>query len=142
MDSLQTQHKELLQAQLASLRQEIFSQASSVSLNSHTEALELNSSEDKSQDQVEVEVQGSIVGGITGLEIIGVPLQPEQVELRGQLVEFGPQEDALSSLESPSSETALTQDLEVKQEVSLVSRKRSSEEDCVGTCESKVSRVS
>lgn len=140
MDTLQTQHKELLQAQLASLRQELLSQASSVPLNGHPEALELDSGGDQSPDQVEV--QGTIVGGIAGLEIIGVPLQPEQVELRGQLVEIGPQEDTLSSLESPKSETALTQDLKVKQRVSLVSRKRSSDEDCGGTSESKVPRVS
>lgn len=140
MDSLQTQHKELLQAQLASLRHEILSQASSVPLNGHTDALELDSGGDQLQDQVEV--QGTIVGGITGLEIIGVPLQTEQAELRGQLVEFGPQGDTLSSLESPRSDTALTQDLEVKQEVSLVSRKRSYEEDCGGTSEGKVPRVS
>lgn len=138
MDTLQTQHKELLQAQLASLRQELLSQASSVPLNGHPEALELDSGVDQSPDQVEVEVQGTIVGGITGLEIIGVPLQPEQVELRGQLVEIGPQEDTLSCLESPKSEMALTQDLKVKQRVSLVSRKRSSDEDCGGTSESKV----
>lgn len=140
MDALQTQHKELLQAQLASLRQEILSQASSVPLNGHAEVLELDSSGDQSQDQVEV--QETIVGGITGLEIIGVPLQSEQVELRGQLVEFGPQEETLSSLESPRSDTALTQDLEVKQEVSPVTRKRSSEEDCGQTSAGKVPRVS
>lgn len=137
MDTLQTQHKELLQAQLASLRQEMLSQENSVPLNGHTESLELRSSGDQSHDQVEVEVQGTIVGGITGLEIIEVPLQPEQVDLRGQVVEFGPQEDTLSS---PG--TALTQDLEVKQDISLVSRKRSSEEDCGGTSEAKIPRVS
>lgn len=140
MDSLQSQHKELLQAQLVSLRQEILSQASNVPLNGHTDALEIDSVGDQSQDQVEV--QGTIVGGIPGLEIIGVPLQPEKVELRGQLVEFRPQEDTISNLESPRSETALIQDLEVKQEVFQVSRKRSSEEDCGGTIEVKVSRIS
>ncbi|KAF7696799.1 uncharacterized protein zgc:193801 isoform X1 [Silurus meridionalis] len=140
MDSLQTQHKELLQAQLASLRQEILSQASSVSLNGHTETLELHSGGDQSQDQVEV--QGNVVGEVPELEIIAVPLQEEQIELRGQLVEFRPQEDTLSSLESPRSDTAVTQDLEVKQEDCLVSRKRCSEEDCRGTSEDKIPRVS
>ncbi|KAM9450657.1 uncharacterized protein Hap1MRO34_021203 isoform 2-T2 [Clarias gariepinus] len=142
MYSLQTQHKELLQAQLASLRQEMLSQASSIPPNGHAEALELDPGGDQAQEQVEVEVQGTIVGGITGLELIGVPLQQEQVELRGQLVDFGPQEDTLSSLESPSSDAALTHNLEVKPEVSAASRKRSSEEDCGGTSEGKVSRVS
>ncbi|XP_026989272.1 uncharacterized protein zgc:193801 isoform X1 [Tachysurus fulvidraco] len=140
MDSLQTQHKELLQAQLVSLRQEILSQASNVPLNGHTEALEIDSVGDQSQDQMEV--QGTIVGGIPGLEIMEVPLQPEQIELREQLVEFRPQEDTISNLESPRSETALIQDLEAKQEVFQVSRKRSSEEDCGGTIEVKVSRIS
>lgn len=140
MDTMQTQHKELLQAQLASLRQEILSQASSVPINGQTEVLQLNSSGDQTQD--EVGVQETLVGRITGLEIINVPLQPEQVDLRGQLVEFGHQEDTLSSLECPRSDTALTEDLEVKQEVSLVSRKRRSEEDCKGMSERKVPHVS
>ncbi|TSK72046.1 hypothetical protein Baya_3030 [Bagarius yarrelli] len=143
MDSLQTQHKALLQAQLASLRQEILSQANSIPLNGHPEELEPDSGRTQSQDQVKVvEVQGTIAGGLTGLEIFGVPLQPEQVELREQLVEFGPQDDTLSSLESPRSDTALTQDLEAKQGVSPASRKRSCEEDHEGTNEFKVPRVS
>lgn len=120
----------------------MLSQENNVPLNGHAETLELNTSGDQSQDQVEVEMQGTVVGGITGLEIIGVPLQPEQGDLRGQLVEFGPQEDTLSSLESSRSGAALTQDLKVKQDVALESRKRSSEEDCGGTGVAKVPHLS
>ncbi|XP_076836103.1 uncharacterized protein LOC143481831 [Brachyhypopomus gauderio] len=53
METLQSQHKELLQAQLASLRQEILSQAGVMPPNSHTGALELCANQDHPQAQEE-----------------------------------------------------------------------------------------
>ncbi|XP_072517833.1 uncharacterized protein [Salminus brasiliensis] len=146
MESLQAQHKELLQAQLASLRQELLSQTAAISLNGHAGAMELNATHaETSHAHMEVEVQGTIGGALTGLEIIDVQLQPEQGELRGQLVEFGPvRAETLHGLDSPRSDTALntSQDLEVKQDAVPAARKRSAEDDSGGTSESKVPRVS
>ncbi|XP_062868174.1 uncharacterized protein zgc:193801 [Trichomycterus rosablanca] len=142
VESLQAQHKELLEAQLASLRQEFLSQPSAVLLNDRTQGP--NSSQDRAQDQVEV--QGAIVSGIRGLEIISVQLQPEHEELREQLVEFETsQDDALAGVKGSKSDPALqSTEVEVKEEeeVPPVNRKRSSEEDCAGTSESKLQRVS
>ncbi|KAL7844915.1 hypothetical protein SRHO_G00234550 [Serrasalmus rhombeus] len=142
MESLQAQHKELLQAQLASLRQELLSQNGTI--NGHTGEMELSATPEQSQAPVE----GEIGGALTGLEIIDVQLQPEQDELRGQLVEFGAvQAETLPGLgrsDTALPDTALTtsQDLEVPQHDPVPSRKRSSEDDCGGTSEGKVSRVS
>uniref|UniRef100_A0A3B1J610 Zgc:193801 n=1 Tax=Astyanax mexicanus TaxID=7994 RepID=A0A3B1J610_ASTMX len=152
METLQAQHKELLQAQLASLRQELLSQTTTLPLNGHTETIELSATPESSHTHVEMEVQGTIGGSLTGLEIIEVQLQSEQDELRGQLVEFGPvqAETCIPSLDSPRLDTALqdtalttTQDMVVKQDNVLpVPRKRSSEDDCGETSENKVPRVS
>lgn len=145
MEGLQAQHKELLHVQLASVREELHSQANTVALNGHVGAMGLGAGPAQSQAELDVEVEGSIDGALTGLEMINIQLQPEQSELRRQLVEFGQiQTETLPVLDSPSSDAVLTvaQDLEVKQDVPLVSRKRGSERDCGGTSETKVPRAS
>ncbi|XP_026851913.2 uncharacterized protein zgc:193801 [Electrophorus electricus] len=150
METLQSQHKELLQAQLASVRQELLSQASAVPLNGHTGALEHVTSRDRPQarmEEQEEEGEGEMGGAPSGLELIDVQLQPEQDEPRGQMVEFEPTRvDTLAELESPASDTPLTDsaspDLEPQQEASPTSRKRGAVDSGGGTSEAKVPRVS
>ncbi|KAK1803683.1 hypothetical protein P4O66_021094, partial [Electrophorus voltai] len=150
METLQSQHKELLQAQLASVRQELLSQASAVPLNGHTGALEHVTSRDWPQARIEEqeeEGEGEMGGAPSGLELIDVQLQPEQDEPRGQMVEFEPTRvDTLAELESPASDTPLTDstspDLEPQQEASPTSRKRGAVDSGGGTSEAKVPRVS
>ncbi|XP_066502198.1 centromere protein F [Hoplias malabaricus] len=135
MESLQAQHKELLEAQLASLRHELNPQTSVLPLNGHTEATELRAKAEESQAQAKGET------ALPGLEVVDVQLQPQQEELRGHLLE----DDTLSGIIVPRSDTALadtSQDMDAKQDVPVVSRKRSSEDDCGGTSDIKVSRVS
>lgn len=144
MENLEAQHKELLQAQLASLRREILSGADNMPINGHKGALQLNV--DLEEPQTEV-----ISGTLTGLEDMDVQLQTEQHEaLRPTELELVPT-DTIPCLESPGLDldlpnTGLTTSkvLEDKQEVSLslVSSKKRSSADDSDTVESKVQRVS
>lgn len=144
MENLEAQHKELLQAQLASLRREILSGADNMPINGHKGALQLNV--DLEEPQTEV-----ISGTLTGLEDMDVQLQTEQHEaLRPTELELVPT-DTIPCLESPGldldlSNTGLTTSkvLEDKQEVSLslVSSKKRRSADDSDTVESKVQRVS
>ncbi|XP_076836100.1 uncharacterized protein LOC143481829 isoform X2 [Brachyhypopomus gauderio] len=164
METLQSQHKELLQAQLASLRQEILSQAGVMPPNSHTGALELSTGQDHPQareeeeeEEEEVVVQTPIGGALTGLELIGVHLQTERVEFEptrvhtlsglGSPTSDMPLPDSASpDLESPTSDVPLpdsaSPELEMQQDASPTSRKRGVEENGGGTRDTKIPRVS
>uniref|UniRef100_A0A8C2CW46 Zgc:193801 n=1 Tax=Cyprinus carpio TaxID=7962 RepID=A0A8C2CW46_CYPCA len=142
LESLEAQHKELLQAQLASLRREILSGADNMPINGHRGALELNVDSEESQTE-------AISGTLTGLEDMDVQLQTEQH--KSTELELVPT-DTIPCLESPGLDldlpnTGLTTSkvLEDKQEVSLSfvsSKKRSSADDSEEMTESKVQRVS
>lgn len=134
MESLQTQHKELLEAQLASLRQEFLSQSSADLPTDHTH--EPISNQTQTQEQEEVQTT------IKGLTIINVPIQPEHEDLGEQLVEFRTSQDSESVPALPTAELIYSQEVEVKEEIPLVNRKRCSEGHCAGTSQSKVQRVS
>ncbi|XP_067232284.1 uncharacterized protein zgc:193801 [Chanodichthys erythropterus] len=144
MENLEAQHKELLQAQLASLRREVLSGADNMPINGHKGALELNVDPEEPQTEV-------ISGTLTELEDMDVQLQTEQHEaLRSTELELVPT-DTMPCLESPDLDlnlpnTGLTTSkvLEDKREVSLSlvsSKKRNSADDSVDTVESKVQRV-
>ncbi|XP_051956199.1 uncharacterized protein LOC127625147 [Xyrauchen texanus] len=141
VESLEAQHKELLQAQLASLRREILSSAYSMPINGHKGTLEL--SVDPEEPQAE-----EISGTLTGLEDMDVQLQAEQHESSELGLEPA---DSIPCLESPSLDidlpnTGLTTSkiLEDKQQVTLAfmsSKKRSSVDESEETVETKVQRV-
>ncbi|KTG06470.1 hypothetical protein cypCar_00026691 [Cyprinus carpio] len=142
LESLEAQHKELLQAQLASLRREILSGADNMPINGHKGALELNVDSEESQTE-------AISGTLTGLEDMDVQLQTEQH--KSTELELVPT-DTIPCLQSPGLDLDLpnsglttTKVLEDKQEVSLSfvsSKKRSSADDSEEMTESKVQRVS
>lgn len=146
MESLEAQHKELLQAQLASLRREILCGTDSVmAINGHKEALELN--EDSEETQAAV-----ISGPLTGLEDMDVQLHTEQHEtLKSTELELVPS-DTVPCLESPNLDLELTNNglttskvLEDKQEVSLsieAPKKRNSTDDLEEIVENKVQKIS
>uniref|UniRef100_A0A673FL37 Uncharacterized LOC107737862 n=1 Tax=Sinocyclocheilus rhinocerous TaxID=307959 RepID=A0A673FL37_9TELE len=142
LENLEAQHKELLQAQLTSLRREILSGADNMPINGHKGALELNVDSEESQTE-------AISDTLTGLEDMDVQLQTEQH--KSTELELVPA-DTIPCLESPGLDldlpnTGLTTSkvLEDKREVSLSlvsSKKRSSPDDSEEMTESKVQRVS
>lgn len=141
MESLEAQHKELLQAQLASLRREILSGTEHMPINGHKGALELSADV---QDQQAKATSGSE----TGLEDLQLQTEHHE-ELKSSEPELVPA-DTMPCLESPSLDIDLpntgltTRVLEDKQEVSLSpmsSKKRSSADDTEGIVEAKVQRV-
>lgn len=145
MENLEAQHKELLQAQLASLRREVLSGAGNIPINGHKGALDLNVDPEEPQTEVTSDT-------LTELEDVDVQLQTEHHEaLRSTELELVPA-DTMPCLESPDLDldlpnTGLTTSkvLEDKQEVSLSlvpSKKRSSADDLVERVESKLQRVS
>ncbi|XP_051536725.1 uncharacterized protein LOC127430743 isoform X2 [Myxocyprinus asiaticus] len=144
MESLEAQHKELLQVQLASLRRELLTGAYNMPINGHKGTLEL--SVDPEETQAE-----AISGTLTGLEDMDVQLQTEQHEaLKSSEMGLEPA-DSVPRLESPSLDidlpnTGLTTSkvLEDKQQVTLAfmsPKKRSSVDDSEETVETKVQRV-
>lgn len=143
MESLEAQHKELLQTQLASLRREILSGTDHMPISGHKGELEL------SVDSEEQHAK-AISGPLTGIEDMDLQLQTEQHEaLKSSELELVPAE-TMPCLESPSLDVDLlntgltTRVLEDKQEVSLSpvsSKKRSLVDDTEETVEAKVQRV-
>ncbi|XP_043077860.1 uncharacterized protein zgc:193801 [Puntigrus tetrazona] len=145
LENLEAQHKELLQAQLASLRREILSGADGMPINGHEGALELNVDSEESQTE-------AISGTLTGLEDMDVQLQTEQHEaLKTTELELVPA-DTITCLENPGLDLDLPNNglttckvLEDKREASLSlvsSKKRSSADDSEEMTESKLQRVS
>nr|XP_055036456.1 uncharacterized protein zgc:193801 [Misgurnus anguillicaudatus] len=137
MESLEAQHKELLQAHLASLKRVILSETDQMTTNGHKEAPELS---------VDVEEHQTKPVSNT-LEDMDVQLQTNQHEAlkSSELVTA----DTMPCLESPSLDIDLpntgltTRVLEDKQKASLspVSKKRSSVDDTEETVETKVQRI-
>ncbi|XP_056302345.1 uncharacterized protein LOC130214596 [Danio aesculapii] len=146
MESLEAQHKELLQAQLASLRREILCGTGHVmAINGHKEALELNEDSEETQTT-------AISGPLTGLENMDVQLHTEQHEkLKSTELELV-SSDTVACLESHSLELELTNTglttskiLEDKPEVSLfieAPKKRNSTDDLEEIVENKVQKIS
>lgn len=141
MESLEAEHKELLQAQLASLRREILSGTDYMPINGHNGALVLSVNEEEQQ-------ANAISGSETGLEDLQLQTDPHE-DLKSSELELLPA-DTMICLESPSlhidlPNTGLTNRvLEDKQEVSLSpvsSKKRNIVDDTEGTVETKVQRV-
>lgn len=141
MESLEAEHKELLQAQLASLRREILSGTDYMPINGHKGALVLSVNEEEQQ-------ANAISGSETGLEDLQLQTDPHE-DLKSSELELLPA-DTMICLESPSLDIDLpntgltTRVLEDKQEVSLSpvsSKKRNIVDDTEGTVETKVHRV-
>lgn len=140
LENLEAQHKELLQAQLASLRREILSGSHNMPIDGHTGVLEL--SVDSEEPQTE-----AISGPLTGLEDMDV----QHEELKSTDLELVPT-DTTPCLESPGLDLDLPNSglttstvLEDKREVTLSpvsSKKRSSADDSEEMTKSKVQRVS
>uniref|UniRef100_A0A8C1MJP0 Zgc:193801 n=1 Tax=Cyprinus carpio TaxID=7962 RepID=A0A8C1MJP0_CYPCA len=140
MENLEAQHKELLQAQLASLRREILSGTDNMPIDGHKGALEL--SVDSEEPQTE-----AISGTLPGLEDMDV----QHEELKSTDLELVPNnkipclESPGLGLELPNSGLTTSKVLEDKQEVSLSlvsSKKRSSADDSEEMTPSKVQRFS
>lgn len=138
MESLEAQHKELLQAQLASLKREILPETDHMTINGHKEAPELS---------VDVEEHQTKPVSST-LEDMDVQLQTNQREAlkSSELVTA----DTVPCLESPSLDIDLpntgltTRVLEDEQKASLspvLSKKRSSVDETEETVETKVQRI-
>uniref|UniRef100_A0A671QV18 Uncharacterized protein n=2 Tax=Sinocyclocheilus anshuiensis TaxID=1608454 RepID=A0A671QV18_9TELE len=140
LENLEAQHKELLQAQLASLRREILSGTDNMPVNAHKGALEF--SVDSEEPQTE-----AISDTLTGL----VDMDVQHEELKSTDLELVPT-DTMPCLESPGLDLDLPNSglttskvLADKREVSLSlvsSKKRSSADDSEEMTQSKVQRVS
>ncbi|XP_016085072.1 uncharacterized protein [Sinocyclocheilus grahami] len=140
LENLEAQHKELLQAQLASLRREILSGTDNMPVNGHKGALEFNVDSEEPQTE-------AISGTLTGL----VDMDVQHEELKSTDLELVPT-DTMPCLESPgldldlpNSGSTTSKVLEDKREVSLSlvsSKKRSSADDSEEMTQSKVQRVS
>ncbi|KAI1904707.1 hypothetical protein AGOR_G00008480 [Albula goreensis] len=140
VESLEAQHRELLQTQLGTLRKELLSQAGTLPINGHTEVLQLS----LPQDSEEGEAAGAAMSisflsedqsnepegestTLSGLEIVEVQLGPSQAEPEPKM-------------ESPDTTPIYSVVLEGEQEV-LSPEKRSPEAGPEGEGKSKRQRT-
>ncbi|XP_030623849.1 uncharacterized protein LOC115807123 [Chanos chanos] len=155
LESLEAQHKELLLTQLASLRKELLCQTEALPLNGHTGVLEISADQagpDQDGSGAETEVQESVGGALTTLEIVEMQLESAQENLKTELVELDSiQAETLPSLDRPNLDTAVTETSynasEALEEVDGTAppsslRKRASDDESGETSDNKVQRVS
>lgn len=94
---MEAQHRELLQTQLGTLRKEILNRAGTLPVNGHTEVLQLSLPPGGEEEQEAGAMSISFLSedqtsgtesqppALTGLEIVEVQLQPNQVESESKM---------------------------------------------------------